>query len=92
MAAFASGISLGDTRCLPAGLEIGTDPVHVFVTLHEGKFHQIKRMFLSRGKSVLSLRRVAMGPLTLGDDLREGEYRYLSAEEIEKIGTFRKNP
>ena len=90
--AFAGGIQLSGHACLPARLELTEEPDRVFVTLHEGKYHQIKRMFLSRGKSVLSLRRVAMGPLTLGDDLQEGEYRYLSAEEIEKIGTFRKNP
>ena len=89
VAAFASGISLGDTRCLPAGLEIGTDPVHVFVTLHEGKFHQIKRMFISRGKTVLSLRRIAMGTLQLDTRLSEGEYRYLSEQEIAELNTIK---
>ena len=84
-AAFAEGILLGDIRCLPARLELGEDPAHVFVTLHEGKFHQIKRMFLSRGKTVLSLRRIAMGTLQLGGDLGEGEYRYLSEQEIAEL-------
>ena len=84
-AAFAEGILLGDTRCLPARLEVGEDPAHVFVTLHEGKFPQIKRMFLSRGKTVLSLRRIAMGTLQLGGDLGEGEYRYLSEQEIAEL-------
>ena len=85
VAAFAEGVLLGDYKCLPAQLEITADPARVFVTLHEGKFHQIKRMFLSRGKTVLSLRRIAMGPLRLEASLGTGEYRYLLEEEIEKL-------
>ena len=88
-AAFAEGLPLSDFTCLPARLELTEDPARVFVTLHEGKFHQIKRMFLSRGKTVLSLRRVAMGPLRLDGSLNTGKYRHLFPEEIdelEKIG------
>ena len=88
-AAFAEGLPLSDFTCLPARLELTEDPARVFVTLHEGKFHQIKRMFLSRGKTVLSLRRVAMGPLRLDGSLDTGKYRHLFPEEIdelEKIG------
>ena len=79
------GVLLGDYKCLPAHLEISADPTRVFVTLHEGKFHQIKRMFLSRGKTVLSLRRIAMGTLQLDTRLSEGEYRYLSEQEIAEL-------
>ena len=88
-AAFAEGILLGDTRCLPARLEVGEDPAHVFVTLHEGKFHQIKRMFLSRGKTVLYLRRVAMGPLHLEAALDIGKYRHLSEQEIAELNKIK---
>ena len=84
--AFARGVPIGENQvCLPAKLEIGGDSRLGFVTLHEGKFHQIKRMFLSRGKTVLSLRRIAMGTLRLGGDLGEGEYRYLSEQEIAEL-------
>ena len=85
VAVFAAGLPLSDFTCLPAVLEITKDPCQVFVTLHEGKFHQIKRMFLSRGKTVLYLRRVAMGPLQLEDSMGKGEYRYLSEQEITKL-------
>ena len=86
-AAFAEGISLReDLRCLPAGLQIGEeDPRHAFVTLHEGKFHQIKRMFRSRGKTVSYLKRLSMGGLRLDGRLQRGDYRYLTAEEVAKL-------
>ena len=85
VAAFSDGVRLDDFTCLPAILEITEDPAQVFVTLHEGKFHQIKRMFLHQGKTVLYLRRVAMGPIQLGDDLQEGEYRHLSEQEVAEL-------
>lgn len=80
--AFARGLRLGDLQCLPAGLTWGEDPTQVLVTLHEGKFHQIKRMFQSRGRTVLYLKRIRMGPLLLDPHLGKGEYRYLSEEEL----------
>ena len=90
-AAFAQGVRLSDYTCLPAQLEMAEGGMRVFVTLHEGKFHQIKRMFAARGKTVLYLRRVAMGPLCLEDTLRTGEYRYLFQEEIDKLEEIRRN-
>jgi len=85
-AAFAQGVDIGSgVCCMPAKLEIGALPTQAFVTLHEGKFHQIKRMFFSRGKTVLYLKRLSMGGLTLDEGLEKGSYRYLSEEEIEKI-------
>lgn len=80
--AFARGLRLGELQCLPAGLTWGEDPTQVLVTLHEGKFHQIKRMFQSRGRTVLYLKRIRMGPLLLDPHLGKGEYRYLSEEEL----------
>lgn len=80
--AFAAGMTLGDgLRCLPAGLEI-IAPDEALVTLREGKFHQIKRMFAARGKPVVSLKRLATGPLTLDERLAPGEWRELTAAEI----------
>lgn len=83
--AFARGMTLGDgLECLPAGLEVLPDRVCV-VTLREGKFHQVKRMLAARGASVLYLKRLSMGPLTLDDSLAAGAYRLLRAEEISAL-------
>ncbi len=84
--AFEAGILLGeDVACMPAKLEIGETPRQAFVTLHEGKFHQIKRMFFSRGKTVLYLKRLSMGSLQLDQGLEKGKYRYLSKKEIDDL-------
>ncbi len=89
-AAFAGGLVLGDgLRCLPAALAPGETADTAVVTLHEGKFHQIKRMFAARGKPVLYLRRISMGPLSIDETLAEGEYRYLSEEETALLQDFR---
>ncbi|MBO4926557.1 MAG: rRNA pseudouridine synthase [Clostridia bacterium] len=78
--AFAAGIALGDFTALPAELEI-LSPDTGRVTVREGKYHQVKRMFAARGKPVTALERVAFGPLTLDGGLAPGEYRELNAEE-----------
>lgn len=81
VAAFEAGMTLGDgLACLPAGLEV-VSPHEALVTLREGKFHQIKRMFAARGKPVLYLKRLAMGRLSLDPALAPGEWRELTAEE-----------
>ncbi|MCI9037073.1 MAG: rRNA pseudouridine synthase [Oscillospiraceae bacterium] len=86
-AAFAQGITLADgLRCMPAELELIGDGTEVLVTLHEGKFHQIKRMTASRGAAVCWLKRLSMGPLQLDPVLKKGEYRLLTHEEVAKIG------
>jgi len=86
-AAFARGITLADgLRCMPADLELIGDGMEVLVTLHEGKFHQIKRMTASRGAAVCWLKRLSMGPLQLDPALGKGEYRLLTREEVIKIG------
>lgn len=80
--AFREGITLRDgTRCLPAELEIdGSD--ECFVTLREGKYHQVKRMLASRGKPVLTLRRVAVGGLKLEGEPCPGALRELSEQDL----------
>lgn len=83
-AAFAEGMTLGDgLRCLPAEMEIVSAGAEseARVTVREGKFHQIKRMFAARGKPVLYLKRIAMGPLKLDEALAPGAWRELTAEE-----------
>ncbi|MDE7220098.1 MAG: 16S rRNA pseudouridine(516) synthase [Oscillospiraceae bacterium] len=86
-AAFDRGIVLADgTDCLPAKLEPMGDGLEALVTLHEGKFHQIKRMVASRGAAVCQLKRLSMGTLVLDERLKKGEYRLLTREEVSKIG------
>ena len=81
-AALATGMVLGDgLRCLPAGLEPAGDGSSCLVTLREGKYHQVKRMLAQRGKPVLELKRLSMGPLALDEGLSLGEWRYLTGEE-----------
>lgn len=84
--AFEKGITLDDGyRCLPAKLEILSstdDGSDVLVTIQEGKFHQVKRMFQSVDKNVVFLKRIKFGEIKLDEELNEGEYRELSKNEI----------
>jgi 16S rRNA pseudouridine516 synthase len=74
------GILLSGEKTLPARLHLGEDPTWVELTLLEGRFHQVKRMFQARGNQVLYLKRLALGPLTL-EDLPLGAARPLTPEE-----------
>ena len=70
---------------MPAVLEVlnaDENGSEVMVTIQEGKFHQVKRMFESVDKKVVFLRRISFGPLKLDENLCEGQYRELSEEEI----------
>lgn len=81
--ALAQGMTLGDgLKCLPAGLEPLGDKSECLVTLREGKYHQVKRMLAARGKPVLYLKRLSMGPLALDEKLQRGEWRPLTASEV----------
>ena len=81
---FKAGIILNDGKCKSAEMEI-TGIVNARVTLTEGRYHQIKRMFGCYGAKVVKLHRVQMGNLVLPNDLKEGESRELTKEELEKI-------
>lgn len=86
--AFREGIKLKDFKTLPGDIEVleeFEDKSYVRITIMEGKYHQIKRMISSRGKQVLQLKRISMGPLILDDALKEGDYRSLSQEEIDSL-------
>ena len=88
--AFAQGIPLKDFTCQPAKLELVSidrekDQSLVRVTIAEGKFHQVKRMVAYCGKEVVDLQRLTMGTLTLDEDLKRGECRRLSKEELEGL-------
>ena len=78
---FAKGIPLKDFTCLPAKLEI-LSPNLGRVTVREGKYHQIKRMFGAMDKPVTALHRLSFGPIALPDELQPGEYRELTDDEI----------
>lgn len=83
--AFKAGIVLEDGyRTLPARLEILSSGVisTAEVTIQEGKYHQVKRMFGALGMRVVYLKRISMGPLALDGDLEPGDYRELAEEEI----------
>ena len=85
--AFREGLTLADgTVCRPAALEILADPSQALVTLREGKYHQVKRMLAARGKPVVYLKRLSMGPLTLDPSLPTGRWRMLSQEERAALG------
>ena len=85
-AALEAGMVLEDgLHCLPAGLEPVGDGSWCLVTLQEGKYHQVKRMLAARGKPVLSLKRLTMGPLTLDEGLEPGQWRLLTAQETAQL-------
>ncbi len=79
--AFAAGIPLKDFTALPAVLSI-VSPGCGRVTVYEGKYHQVKRMFGARGKPVTALHRLSFGPMELDAALPPGGYRELTPEEV----------
>lgn len=84
IATFAEGLHLSDFDAQPAKLEI-LAPNLGRVTVHEGKFHQVKRMFSAVGCEVVKLHRETFGSLTLDPNLPEGEWRELSADELSAL-------
>lgn len=87
---FKQGVILDDGyRSMPAELEIiKTDTLYrseIEVVLHEGKFHQVKRMFEAVGKKVIYLKRIQMGGLRLDESLKTGECRELSPAEVDML-------
>lgn len=85
---FAQGLDIGEEKpTRPAVLQIlkSGEVSEITVTITEGKFHQVKRMFEAVGKQVRYLKRLSMGSLTLDENLRAGEYRKLTKEEIAEL-------
>ncbi|MEH7115284.1 pseudouridine synthase [Neobacillus niacini] len=89
--AFSDGVTLddgyetkpGELVILKAGIRSDIE-----LTITEGKFHQVKRMFEAVGKRVVYLKRMSMGPLPLDETLQLGEYRELTDEEIELLKNY----
>lgn len=86
--AFLQGVDIGEEeRTLPAKLRIlkSAEESEIELTLWEGKFHQVKRMFEAVGKEVTFLKRLSMGSLQLDATLAPGEYRELTDEELSRL-------
>lgn len=87
--AFKNGIVISEGyKCRPGKLEIiksDENGAEVYVTIQEGKFHQVKRMFEALDKEVVYLKRVKFGNINLDETLKEGEYRELTEDELENI-------
>ena len=84
--AVEEGMTLPDgLRCLPGKLEPFPGENRGYLTIHEGKYHQVKRMMEARGKPVTYLKRVRFGPLILDDSLERGSWRALTEEEIRSL-------
>lgn len=87
--AFSRGVVLEDGyKTLPSQLVVlqRGNISEIEVTIYEGKFHQVKRMFQSVGKEVIYLKRISMGELKLDDALDTGDFRELTQEERRIIG------
>ncbi len=83
---FKEGIQLKSETglTLPAHLDVRAEK-EVLLTIHEGKYHQVKRMFAALGNKVEFLHRERIGDIEMDESLDLGEYRYLTPEEIESI-------
>lgn len=90
------GLDIGDEKMtLPAKLEILTENreeknCEIRLTVHEGRFHQVKRMVQALGGEVTYLKRLTMGTLTLPEDLPTGSYRALTEAEVKNLRNTRK--
>lgn len=73
----------GELKILKSGIRSDIE-----LTITEGKFHQVKRMFQAVGKRVVYLQRISMGPLALDETLELGEYRELTDEEVELLREY----
>ncbi len=84
---FASGTLLLNSETkplLPAQMEIIGEK-EALITLHEGRYHQVRRMFAAAGNHVLELKRISIGGLKLSDDLPEGEWCVLTEDELKAL-------
>lgn len=87
---FKEGLNIGlKSNTKPAILEI-IDYNKAYITITEGKYHQVKRMFKHFGLTVTYLKRLKMGPLVLDDSLELGEYRELAEEEVNQLLLYKK--
>jgi 16S rRNA pseudouridine516 synthase len=84
---FSSGTLVlnSETRpLLPAKLEVLGER-EALITLHEGRYHQVRRMFAAAGNHVVGLKRISIGGLKMPDDLEEGDWRVLAPEDLKDL-------
>lgn len=89
--AFSKGVTLDDGyETKPGELKIVKSGIRsdIELTITEGKFHQVKRMFEAVGKRVVYLQRISMGPLKLDEKLELGEYREMTDEEVDLLKNY----
>lgn len=87
-AIFREGVKIDETfTALPASLKIlkSDELSEIEVEVFEGKFHQVKRMFQAVEKKVITLKRLSMGPLKLDENLKPGEFRFLTDAELKSL-------
>ena len=83
---FAKGLDIGEKNITkPAKLEILSGRNRAYITITEGKYHQVKRMFQAIGLTVTFLKRISMDSLILDKNLKSGGYRKLTEEEISNL-------
>lgn len=83
---FANGVTIdGGEKCMPATIIFTDDVKVVRLILHEGKYHQVKRMMQAVGNKVTHLKRIRIGGITLDEALESGMAREITREEIEKL-------
>ena len=90
IAKLENGVELKDFTTKDAKVEIienseEANKIRAYITISEGKFHQVKRMFKAVGNEVKYLKRVKMGTLSLDEYLKLGEYRELTEDELTKL-------
>lgn len=86
MEALRKGVDIGDDKItLPALTRLGKQSNELYLTIREGRFHQVKRMLQAVGNKVTALKRLSMGSLKLDDALKPGEYRPLTVEELQDL-------
>lgn len=94
IAAFRQGVELDDGYVTKPGELVilkSDDVSEIELTIQEGKFHQVKRMFEAVGKKVTYLKRLSMGPLVLDEMLELGDYRELTEEELAALTTHKES-
>jgi len=83
--ALEKGVDIGEEKLTAPAKVKKLDAFHIHLTIHEGRFHQVKRMLKAVENEVLELKRLTFGALVLDEGLAPGAYRELTAEEVGKI-------
>ena len=82
---FEKGVHIGDEKPCHLCRRTTSGYSEIYLTIKEGRFHQVKRMFRAVGKEVVYLKRIQFGTLTLDPSLKPGQYRKLTEEEVEQL-------